>query len=176
MGGERVLVSTKRTALTGLLAALALALSFFESLLSPVAFLPPGVKLGLANVVVMLALYLLGLPYAFGIVLARSGFAFFLRGASAFFISLAGGLLSLSVLFLFKRFLAGRVGVLGVSVSSAVMHNVGQLAAACIIASTNLFFGYGPPLLLFGIGAGAVTGLVYWAVAPFAARVFGRTE
>ena len=70
-------------ALTGLLAALALALSFLEGLLPPLPFLPPGAKLGLSNIVTMYAAGTLGLPYAVFLALLKGGFALLTRGAVA---------------------------------------------------------------------------------------------
>lgn len=176
MASERISKRTQQIALTGLLAALALALSFLESLLPAIAFMPPGAKLGLANIVVMLALYFLGLPYALGIVLAKACFAGLVRGMSAMFISLVGGLFSLLVLFLLKRFLKGRVGILGISISSAAMHNLGQLLAASIIAGTSLFFAYAPLMLIAALAAGTVTGLVYWVISPHAGKYFQKDK
>ena len=70
-------------ALTGLLAALALALSFLEGLLPPLPFLPPGAKLGLSNIVTMYAAGTLGLPCAIFLALLKGGFALLTRGAVA---------------------------------------------------------------------------------------------
>lgn len=167
MKNERINKKTVRLTLTAILAALALALSFFESLLPTFAFLPPGAKLGLSNIVVMFAMSALGLPYAFGIMLLKCCFAGLTRGASAFFISFSGGVLSVITLFLFMRLLKGRFGILGVSVSSAVMHNMGQLVAASLIAGSGLLLGYAPAMLIAGIGAGIITGTAYGVILPY---------
>ncbi|MEG2672808.1 MAG: Gx transporter family protein, partial [Ruthenibacterium sp.] len=89
--------NTRRTALLGMLFALAMVLSFLEGSLVPLLGLPPGVKLGLANVVVMYALFFLGKADAGMLVVLKSAFSFFTRGASAGALSLAGGVLSLLV-------------------------------------------------------------------------------
>ena len=82
----------------GLLFALSVVLSFLEGTLTPLLGLPPGVKLGLANVVVMYALFFLGRGSAFTLVLLKSFFVLLTRGAMAGALSLGGGLLSLGVM------------------------------------------------------------------------------
>ena len=89
---------TRRVALMGLLFALSVVLSFLEGTLTPLLGLPPGVKLGLANVVVMYALFFLGRGSAFTLVLLKSFFVLLTRGAMAGALSLGGGLLSLGVM------------------------------------------------------------------------------
>ena len=79
---------TRRVALMGLLFALSVVLSFLEGTLTPLLGLPPGVKLGLANVVVMYALFFLGRGSAFTLVLLKSFFVLLTRGAMAGALSL----------------------------------------------------------------------------------------
>ena len=86
--------ATYETALLGMLFALAMALSFLESTLTPVLGLMPAIKIGLSNIVVMYALLMLGRRPAFLLVLLKAGFAFLVRGATAGFLSLCGGGLS----------------------------------------------------------------------------------
>ena len=97
----------KRVAVAGILAALALALSFLESLLPALPFLPPGAKLGLSNIVVLFSVLTASLPQAMAIVVIKSAFTLFTAGGSAFFISLCGGLLSCLVMFLLTRLRQG---------------------------------------------------------------------
>lgn len=105
-----IAAGTSSVALLGLLAALALALSFLEGLLP--ALPVPGAKLGLSNIVTMYALTALSLPAALGITAVKAVFAL-LRGGSAFLMSAAGGLLSTLVMALCLRLFRGKMGDIG---------------------------------------------------------------
>lgn len=146
-----------RVARTGMLAALALVFSWVENLLP---FQPglPGVKLGLANFVVVVAMYRLNNRYAFGINLIRVVLAGFLfAGLSGLLYSLAGSLCSFAVMALLKK--SGKFSVIGVSMAGGVAHNMGQLAAA-MVAVSSLAIGYYYPVLWFsGMGAGILVGI-----------------
>lgn len=144
-------------ALTGLLAALALALSFLEGLLPPLPFLPPGAKLGLSNIVTMYAAGTLGLPCAVFLALLKGGFALLTRGAAAGCMSLAGGLFSTVCMWLLLKKAGASLSVVGVC--GALAHNAAQLCAAYFLTSTSVLF-YVPFLLVFGVLTGLLTGLV----------------
>lgn len=158
-----------RTALDGILAALALALAFLEGLLPDVAFLPPGAKLGLANVAVMFAVLAVGYADGFAIMLIKSSFVFFTRGIASFIMSVSGGAVSCVVMIIIvavskklnKEFL-----YIGISVICAVVHNIGQVAAASVYMSTNLMTSYLPLLIITGVASGFITGVVLRAVMP----------
>ena len=146
-----------RIAFTGLLAALALALSFLEGLLPPLPALPPGAKLGLSNIAVMYAAGTLGLPSALFLAVFKGLFALMTRGAAAGIMSLSGGICSAFLLWLLltkTRVSLGAVGVCG-----ALCHNGAQLCAAYFLTGTSVLF-YVPFLLLFGVLTGLLTGLV----------------
>ena len=144
-------------ALTGLLAALALALSFLEGLLPPLPFLPPGAKLGLSNIVTMYAAGTLGLPYAVFLALLKGGFALLTRGAVAGCMSLAGGLFSTVCMWLLLKKAGASLSVVGVC--GALAHNAAQLCVAYFLTGTSVAF-YVPFLVLFGVLTGLLTGLV----------------
>lgn len=163
-----------RTAVDGILAALALTLSFLETLLPDVAFLPPGAKLGLSNVAVMFAVLSVG--YADGICLAliKSGFVFLTRGPASFFMSLSGGVLScltLILLVILSEKTKKTFSYIGISVLCAVIHNAAQTAAACLYLHVNLI-AYVPLLIVFGVAAGAVTGVILRAVMPVLLKIY----
>ena len=80
--------------------------------------------------------------------------------------SLSGGILSATVMFLLLRFADKSFGLVGVSVISALSHNLGQLAAAVFITGTASIAYYAPALAVFGIVTGAVTGILLRAVMP----------
>ncbi len=164
-----------RVAVTGILAAAAVTLSFLESLLPAMPFLPPGAKLGLSNVAVMFTAVAMGLPEMLAVIVVKCLFTLIVRGLTAFFISLSGGLLSGLVMFALARLSARRsadggqkraaFGYVGISAVSAVFHNLGQLIAASVTAGVSLA-PYLPFLVLFGLLFGVLTGTVLGAVMP----------
>lgn len=162
----RVRPATQRVALLGILGAMALVLAFMENQIPAVPGLPPGAKLGLANIVTMFAAYTMGFGSAMTITVIKALFAG-TRGLTAFFMSLTGGVLSTLIMCALIRLRNSPFGILGVSISSAVGFNAGQLLVACIMSGTPaLVTGYGPLLLLFAILTGALTGTVLRLVLP----------
>ena len=149
---------TKRIAYYGLLIAVAFVLSYLESLI-PVFVSVPGIKLGLTNLVVLLAMEYFGLKEAFFINMIRIvlvGFTFG-NGFSLVY-SLAGGILSFLVMVLMK--ISGKFSLSGVSVSGGVSHNIAQIAVAFLILESRALFYYLPVLLISGTIAGMVIGLL----------------
>ena len=164
---ENIDPKTKKVALMGILAAQALALSFLENLIPAVPGLPPGAKPGLANIVTMFTADTFGLSDALVITLIKAVFAFVTRGATAFFMSLSGGILSTLVMCALMKFPKKPVGILAIAVFSALAHNAGQLAAAMFISGTPMLsLGYGPALAVFGIVTGLLTGTILKLVMP----------
>ena len=158
---ERVRVmkpsKSKYPALCGLMIALSFALSYLEHLL-PLPVGVPGVKLGLANLVVVMALYLLPVKQAFFIAAARVLFAGLTFGnAFSLLYSAAGGALSFLAMLLLKR---TRLSAAGVSVAGGVSHNIGQLIVAAFAMGTARLAYYLPVLLASGLGAGLLVGLI----------------
>ena len=148
----------RRVALYGMLTALAFILSYVESLV-PVTAGIPGVKLGLANLVVVIALYTLDLKGAFVIWVVRivlSGLTF--GGLFSMLYSLAGGLLSFAVMAILSR--KKLFGTVGVSVCGGVAHNIGQLLVAMAVLETESVWYYFPVLLISGSVAGVLIGLL----------------
>ena len=143
----------KKIARFAVMIALAFTLSYLESLL-PINLGIPGVKLGLANLVTVVAIYLLPAGSAFGIAVIRillSGLTF--GNAIMLVYSLSGGLLSFAVMMLFKR---TKLSPIGVSILGGIAHNAGQLIAAAALMGTARIAYYMPVLLI----ASTVTGLL----------------
>ena len=155
-----------KTALGGILCAQALALSFIENLLPAIPFMPPGAKPGLPNIIIMFAAGSLGAPQAFIITLVKSGFVFITRGATAAVMSLSGGLLACTATVILMRFCKEKLGIIGISVTAALCHNLGQLAASVFITGSAKTLYYAPFLALFGLVTGIATGLIFRAVLP----------
>ena len=151
-------MKTKRVAWIGMLVALAMILSYIESLI-PVFVAVPGMKLGLTNLVVLVALVALDVRYAFFINLVRIVLVAFTFGnAFSMMYSLAGGMLSLLVMLLCYR--SNKFSLLGVSVAGGVAHNAGQILVAAFVLETGLVLYYLPILCISGVVAGAVIGII----------------
>lgn len=155
-----------RLTVSALLAAAALAMSFFERLLTAGLPLPPGVKPGFSNIAVLFACAAVGLPCALFIVIIKAGFAFLTAGATAGFLSLCGGLLSVLVMFALLKLKREKLTYAGISVCSAVAHNLGQLGAASLLAGSALYLSWLPVLLVSGVVFGTVTGVILNVVMP----------
>lgn len=153
-------LTTKQLTLCALLTAMALALSYLENLFPLSLAIPiPGVKLGLANIVTIFALYALGPPQALLVLLARCFLgALFAGNMNALLFSLLGGLSALGVMVLLSR-LPG-LSLYGVSVGGAAAHNCGQIAAALLSLGSTAPLYYLPVLLTVSLFTGGLTGLV----------------
>ena len=151
---------TKRIALCAVLAALALGLSTLENLFPITLLIPlPGVKLGLANIVTMFALYQLGAPAALAILVVRCLLGgLFAGNVSSLLFSLLGGLCAMAVMIALKG--CRGLSLYGVSIGGAAAHNVGQIAAAVITLGSTMVIGYLPFLLVIALFTGALTGFV----------------
>ena len=150
-------MKSKNIAIYGLLVALAFILSYIETLI-PFPLMP-GMKLGLANLVVIIAMY--GLGYKESIVLSLIrillvGFTF--GNLSTMLYSLAGGILSWIMMAITRK--SKLFSMVGVSVIGGVFHNVGQIAIAILTVSNVYIITYLPLLLVTGVLTGALIGLL----------------
>ena len=151
-------MKSKNIALYGLLVALALVLSYLESLV-PMSFAAPGVKMGLPNIAVVFALYRLRFRDAAVISLLRVVLASLLFGnVFSLAYSAAGAVLSLLVML--QLFHGGKFSATGVSVAGAVAHNVGQILVAVFVLETGRLVYYLPVLCISGVVAGICIGLL----------------
>ena len=164
------IASTRRLARVSLLAALALVLSYIETMIPlPVAL--PGVKLGLSNVAVVVALLSLDVRAGVSVALVKVVASGFLFGSPMMFAySLGGTVLAFSGAAVLSR--VPDVGAVAVSMVAAVLHNAGQLAVAALFLGTASVFVNLPPLALAACVTGAVTGAV--ASGVLAAQPGGR--
>lgn len=146
-----------RIALFGMMVALAFTFSYLESLI-PFNFGIPGVKLGLANLVVVVAIYTMHPGEAFFIAVARIFLAGLTFGnAYSLAYSLCGGILSFLVMLAAKR---TKLSVIGVSMLGGICHNIGQIIVAAIIMDTSRIVYYLPVLLIAGLLTGMLLGIV----------------
>lgn len=151
---------TQRLARAALLTALALGLSWMERFIPLQLLVPlPGIKLGLANLVTLFALYFLGGRMALAILCVRCLLgSLFGGGVTAFCFSITGGLLALAVMALARRL--PLLSVYGVSILGAAAHHVGQILVAVALLRSGYVVAYLPFLLLVAIATGFLTGAI----------------
>lgn len=149
---------TEKVAKNGMMIALAFIFSYIEVII-PFQLGIPGIKLGIANLVVVAALYLLNEKQAASISLIRIvlvGFTF--GNLTSMFYSMAGGILSLIAMIAGKR--SKKFTVIGVSVLGGFFHNVGQIVIAGLMVETARVGYYFPILAFAGIGTGIIIGFL----------------
>ena len=142
----------------GIFTALALIFSYVETLI-PVHVGIPGVKLGLANLIIVITLYKMGTKEAYILSVVRvilSGFIF--GNMFSILYSMAGGLLSLGMMSLLKK--TDKFSIFGVSMAGGVFHNIGQLFMAAIVLESLSITYYLPVLLISGVLTGFFIGFL----------------
>ena len=152
----------RKLAFSAMFAALALIFSYVEVLI-PVPVPIPGVKLGIANLVILIAIYRLGFRYAFTINCVRivvAGLLF--SGVFGMIYSFAGGILSIIIMYLLYR--TKLFSMVGVSMAGGVAHNLGQLATACLIVSNMKLMSYFAVLLFSGLISGILIGILAYHI------------
>lgn len=166
-------MNAKKIALWGMIGALALTVSFIESCFE-LPFLPPGAKLGLANIITMAAAACWGWGGALYIAFIKSLFALFTRGATAFLLSTAGGLTSAIVIVLCLKAKHCPFSYIGIGILSALTHNAAQLAAACFLTGTSALLYYAPVLIICALLFGSVTGILLKILLPVLQRILQK--
>lgn len=147
-----------KVAYFGVFTALAIIFSYVESLI-PIHIGIPGVKLGLANLIIVIALYKMSVKEAYILSVVRIILAGFMFGnLFAILYSLAGGMLSLTIMSILKK--TDQFSVYGISIAGGVFHNIGQLVMAIIVLESVSIGYYFPVLLISGLVTGFVIGVV----------------
>lgn len=151
-------MKTNKIATLGLAIALAMIMSYIEALV-PLSFAVPGIKMGLANIVIIFVLYKIGTKEAILVSVIRVILVSLLfSNAMAMAYSIAGAVLSLLVMWILKK--TDRFSVIGVSIAGGIMHNVGQIVMAVILLGTEQIALYLPVLIITGTATGIVIGIV----------------
>ena len=149
---------TRKLALMAMLTAVSLIVFVIEAQIPPIVPIP-GVKLGLANIITLVAMIILGKKEAGAVLLVRIIMgSVFAGGVSGFLFSLAGGVLAYAVMCLTVKLFPERL-LWVVSVFAAIGHNIGQLAVSVFVTGTPSILVYAPALVASGIVTGAFTGL-----------------
>lgn len=157
----------RRLARLAMLFALALVFSWFEGLLP--TFMPIPVRYGLSNIPVMFCILSLGLPSAVLLALFKSAFVLFTRAAMAASLSLAGGICSVIVMYYADHLFKEKLSYILLSVLGAIAHNLAQFFLVLALFNTGakaVVYGLLPPLIIFGIFSGVITGFALHAVLP----------
>lgn len=149
----------KNMTMIAMLTAMAVVISYLESFFPFLGDMVPGLKLGLANIVILYTLYRYGFKMAllvslvrvFIVALIRTGFGF------NFFFSLAGAIFSIIAMALTKK---TKLSVIGVSVVGSLAHSIGQVLMGCFLLSNSGVWYYLPYLLILCIPTGTVIGMV----------------
>lgn len=148
----------RKVACFGIFIALSLIFSYIESLI-PIPLGVPGIKLGLSNLLIVFVLYKMGAKEAIILSIMRvllSGLIF--GNLFSILYSLVGAIFSFVAMFTLKKFMS--FSVIGISMAGGVAHNVGQLLVASIILESKSIFYYAPILMISGIIAGVVIGIL----------------
>ena len=142
----------------GLTIALAMIMSYIEALV-PLSFAVPGIKMGLANIVIIFVLYKIGTKEAILVSIIRVILVSLLfSNIMAMAYSIAGAVLSLSIMCILKK--TDKFSCVGVSIAGGIMHNVGQIIMAVILLGTEQIALYLPVLIITGSVTGVVIGIV----------------
>ncbi len=149
-------MNTKKLTTLSLAVALAMILSFVETLIPPLVAVP-GIKIGLANTVTVFLLYVYGWREAGAVAAVRVSLSALLFGSAVSLIYAASGaLLSFVGMVLIKKLsLSSSVSV---SITGGVLHNAGQIVCACIVMENAAISSYLPPLIISGTVAGVAVG------------------
>ena len=158
---EAMKSKAKYIAIAGVLISLALALSLAERMFPIAVIVPvPGIKLGLANIVTLFALFYMGPLPAFVILLLRCFLAAVFSGISSLLFSLTGGLLAFLAMLLIKQGYPKSFSLIGISMGGAVLHNIGQIVVASLVVGNAILFTYLPILLITGLVTGFLTACI----------------
>lgn len=152
-------MKTKDITTISALTAMSVVIGILESLITPVGDILPGLKLGLANVIIVFALYkynfskalMISIIRVFIVALLRSGFGF------NFFFSLGGAMLSIIVMALAKK---THLSLIGVSILGSISHSIGQVLIGMLILKNSNIIYYLPYLTLFSIPTGIIIGII----------------
>lgn len=152
-------MKTKDITTISALTAMSVVIGILESLITPVGDILPGLKLGLANVIIIFALYkynfskalMISIIRVFIVALLRSGFGF------NFFFSLGGAMLSIIVMALAKK---THLSLIGVSILGSISHSIGQVLIGMLILKNSNIIYYLPYLTLFSIPTGIIIGVI----------------
>ncbi|QPS71457.1 Gx transporter family protein [Lactococcus garvieae] len=152
-------MNVKENIYVALLTAVAVVMGIFESWIPAFFAFAPGAKVGLANLVMIIAIFTLNWRKVWTMQVLRLLITALFTGFSVFIYSAAGAILSLLAMYLMKKLGPKRVSLIGISVVGGFFHNLGQLAVASLLAGASAVMLYLPWLAFFGMLAGFAIGI-----------------
>ncbi|WMJ79936.1 Gx transporter family protein [Clostridium sp. MB40-C1] len=162
---------TQKLTFIALFVAQGLVLYMVERMI-PVPFITPGAKLGLTNIVTLLALYMFDFKDVFLIIVLRVILSTLLGGTlSSFLYSIAGGMLSFIAMYVMKKIGKDQISIIGISIVGSVFHNIGQIIVAALVIENVMIVAYLPVLLIAALGTGFFVGLTSKYLFPFMKRI-----
>lgn len=152
-------MKTKDVTTIGILTSISVVISIIESYFDFIGNIIPGLKLGLANIVILYALYKYNFKTAIGISLMRVFIVALIRTGFSinFFFSLVGAIFSIIAMWLVKK---TKLSVIGVSIIGSICHSIGQVLVGIIILDNYNVLYYLPYLLLFSVPTGILIGIM----------------
>jgi heptaprenyl diphosphate synthase len=154
-------MNLKKLIFIAIMISISIVLAIVESMISVTLFIIPGVKLGLANIITLVILYIYGEKEAFVVSILRIFIVALIYSglfSPASLLSLAGGIVAFLAMVIIKHI--PKLSIVSVSVGGALLHMVGQIAMAIVILDTPTLIYYLPYMILISIPTGVVTGLV----------------
>lgn len=150
---------SKKITVLALFTTLAMILSYIESLIPPVFAATPGIKIGLPNIIIIFILYKFPFIYAATVSFLRVFLVAILFGNTVTLLySITGAVLSLGIMVILKKI--NTFSIMGVSIAGAIFHNLGQIIVAIILLKTKEIAFYMIPLVISGVVAGILVGIV----------------
>lgn len=152
-------MKTRKITLIAILTAIGVVISIIESYFTFLGSIVPGLKLGLANIVIIYTLYKFDFKTAISVSLVRVFIVSLVRTGFGinFLFSLSGALFSIIAMWLFKK---TKLSVIGVSVIGSVFHSIGQVVIGILCLNNYNVIYYLPYLLIFSIPTGIIVGLI----------------
>lgn len=154
-------MNLRKTIFIGILISISIVLSILESMISVSLFIIPGVKLGLANIITLIVLYIYGEKEALIVVIIRILLVALISPVStiiSFSLSISGGFFAIITMILLRKIKT--LSIIGVSVMGSLMHMVGQILLAIFLLDTPTLIFYLPYMILLSIPTGIFTGYV----------------
>lgn len=164
-------ISTKKLVFLSLMVGYSLILYIIETFIpNPMMVMFPGAKLGLSNIITMVCLMTIGLKDTFIVLSVRIIISSIFAGPMSYFLfSIAGGYLSLAVMYIISRIKG--FSIIGISISGALAHNIGQLLVASFIIKNLMMVSYLPFMLVASIATGVFVGIVSKFMIPYTNRI-----
>ena len=170
IGGGGINTKVRRMAMLSIMLSIMYVVSTLEHMLPPFPLMPPHTRIGLANVVVMYAVFFIGIKEAFALNILKAALITLSRGPTAGILSLAGGMLSVCVIAILVKTLRNRVSVVMISVTGSMAHNIGQLTVFSFFVGITAALYYLPFLMIASIFLGVITGIVLNVILPVLKR------